>query len=252
MEKLEELASWQNQVKAVRLQDRLGKQIFHEDMKNVFQPVTETIKDDSDDVTKTMMITSKENNLELENLNNKHLELMNGRGILATYLMSALYKITNPENFSQFKLVKVSNSNRVNDLKINKTISNTLYINLLTFRDTGREFELKSDLFKMITNKNYNVYLASLQDKKLMYDFEKEVNFDLKAQGRKSTRDSTLVKLLKSPSLIVFASGVSTKVLSSNPNKFCDRLKLLLQEKQAGNNSDIINEEVAIVDNLLE
>ena len=35
--------------------------------------------------------------------------------------------------------------------------------------------------------------------------------------------------------------------------KLCDRLKLLLQEKHAGNNSDIINEEiVAIVDKLLE
>jgi len=33
LEKLEELASLQNQVKAVRLQDKLGKQNFHEDMK---------------------------------------------------------------------------------------------------------------------------------------------------------------------------------------------------------------------------
>ena len=49
---------------------------------------------------------------------------------------------------------------------------------MLTFRDTGKEFELKGDLLKMITNKNYNVNLASLQDKKLMYAFAKEMNFD--------------------------------------------------------------------------
>ena len=36
---------------------------------------------------------------------------MNDRGILATYLMSPLSKITNPENASQFKLRKDSNSN---------------------------------------------------------------------------------------------------------------------------------------------
>ena len=50
------------------------------------------------------------------------------------------------------------------------------------------------------------------------------------------------------------ASGVSkTIILSSDPNELCDRLKLLLQEKHAGNNSDIINDEiVAIVDKLLE
>ena len=106
---------------------------------------------------------------------------MNDRGILASYLMSPLSKITNPENTTQFKLVKDSNSNRVNDLKINKTIPITLYNNMLTFRDTGREFELKGELLNMITNKNYNVNLASLQDKKLMYDFAKEMNFDTKA-----------------------------------------------------------------------
>ena len=78
---------------------------------------------------------------------------MNDRGILASYLISPVYKITNPENSTQFKLVKDSNSNRVNDLKINKTIPITLYNNFLTFRDTGKEFELKGDLLKRITNK---------------------------------------------------------------------------------------------------
>ena len=33
IEKLEELASLQDQVKVVKLQDKLGKQNFHEDMK---------------------------------------------------------------------------------------------------------------------------------------------------------------------------------------------------------------------------
>ena len=53
---------------------------------------------------------------------------------------------------------------------------------------------------------------------------------------------------------MVSASGVSkTIILSSNPDKLCNRLKLLLQEKHAGNNSDIINDEInARVDKLLE
>ena len=125
---------------------------------------------------------------------------------------------------------------------------------MLTFRDTGKEFELKGDLLKMITNKNYNVDLASLQDKKLMYDFAKEMNFDTKALGNKSTRHRTLKKLPKSPGLMVSASGVSKTIfLSSDPDGICDRIKLLLPEKQAGNNSDIIIQEiVAIVDKLLE
>ena len=251
LEKLNELASLQDQVKVVRLQDKLGKQNFHEDLKKVFEPVTKSLENTSQDITKAITETSIKNNQAIENMNNKLLEIMNDRGILATYLMSPLSKITNPENTTQFKLVKDSTSNRVNDLKINNSIPITLHNNLLTFRDTNKQFELKGDLLKMITNTKYNVNLASLADKKIMYDFAKEMHFDTKAQGRKSTRDNTLITLLNSPRIM--ASGVTTIFLSENADELCNRLKLLLQEKHAGNNSDIINEEiVAIVDKLLE
>ena len=43
VENLNELVSLQSQVKAVRLQDRLGKQIFHEDMKKLFEPITKSL-----------------------------------------------------------------------------------------------------------------------------------------------------------------------------------------------------------------
>ena len=78
------------------------------------------------------------------------------------------------------------------------------------------------------------------------------MHFDTKALGNKSTRDRTLIKLLKSPAIM--ASGVSKTVfLSSDPNELCNRIKLLLQEKHAGNNSNIINDEiVVIIDKLLE
>ena len=254
LKNLNELVTLQGQVKAVKLQDKLGEQNYHQKSEKLFEPVTKFIKGVSEEVTKTITESSIKNNQTIDNLNNKLLEIMNDRGILATYLMSPLSKITNSENTTQFKLVKDSSSNRVNDLLIHNTIPITLYNALLTFRDTGKEFELKGDLLKKITNKNYNVDLASLADKKLMYDFAKEMNFDTRALVNKSTRDRTLIKLLNSPGLMVSASGISKTVFrSSDPNELCDRLKLLLQEKHAGNNSDIINQEiVAIVDKLLE
>ena len=159
--------------------------------------------------------------------------------------MSPLSENTNPDNTSEFKLVKDSNSNRVNDLKKNKTIPITLFNNLSTFRDTGKEFELKGDLIKMITNKNHNVDVASLSDKKSMYDFSKEMNFDLKSQGNESTGDRTLIKLLKSPAIM--ASGVSTIFLSADPNELCHRLKSSLQEKHAGIKSDLINKKIVVI-----
>ena len=47
-----------------------------------------------------------------------------------------------------------------------------------------------------------------------------------KAQGKKSTRDRTLINLPKSPGLMISASGVSNTIfLLSDPNELCDRLK---------------------------
>ena len=84
-----------------------------------------------------------------------------------------------------------------------------MYDNLLTLRDTGKTFELKGNLSQMINKINLIVDLASLLDKKLLFDFAKEMYFDVKAPGKESTRDRTLIKLLKSPSIMVSASGVS-------------------------------------------
>ena len=63
--------------------------------------------------------------------------------------------------------------------------------------------------------------------------------FDEKAFGDKSTRDESLIRLLKSPRIMVSASGVSsshkkksfskTRFLSSVPNELCDRLNLFIQ-----------------------
>ena len=53
---------------------------------------------------------------------------------------------------------------------------------------------------------------------------------------------------------MVSASGTSkTKLLSSDPDELCDILKLGLQERQAGNKSALISEEiVAIFEKFLE
>ena len=122
-------------------------------MKKVFELVTKSLEKTSQDITKTLTENSFKKNQALENLNNKLLEIMNDRGLLASYLMTPLSKITNPEHTSQFKLVKDHNSNRVNDLLIKNTIPIILHDNLLTFRDSSKQFELKGDLLKMITNK---------------------------------------------------------------------------------------------------
>ena len=105
--------------------------------------------------------------------------------------------------------MKVSSSNRVNDLQIHNTLQVTLNNNLLTFRDTRKALELKGDLLKMMTNKNSNVDLANLSDKKVMFDFAQEVHFDNKGSGNKSIRDRTRIKSPKPPALVIYSSGIS-------------------------------------------
>ena len=85
-----------------------------------------------------MILTSKENNKAILNFNDKLLEIKKNRGIIATFLISALSEITNPGTTSQFKIVKDTNSNRVNDLLINKIKPVSLCNNLLTYRDRDK------------------------------------------------------------------------------------------------------------------
>ena len=252
LQNLNEAVSLQNQVKVAKLQDKLGEQNFHEDMIKVFEPLTNTLKKTSENITKAVTETSVDNIKVIENLNEKILELMNDKGMIAPYLASSLVEVFKKDNKSQFRLRKDPNSTKMNDFLIHGTVPVTIFSNMIVFRDSNKSFRLEGDLLKVITNYKFNVDHSSPQDKRLIYEFAKAMNYDVKSTGRPSTRHNSMVRLLDQPAIM--ASGFSkTKILSSDPNELCDRLKLLLQEKHAGNNFNIIDEEiVAIVDKLLE
>ena len=122
MEKLNEFVSLKYQRDEIPLQDNLGKQNFFEIVRFLYEPLRDTIKDFPRDSTESITETSIKNNKALENLNDKLLKILNDKNLLASYLMSPLSEITNPENNSEFKFVKVPNSKRVNDLLIHNTI----------------------------------------------------------------------------------------------------------------------------------
>ena len=104
LQKLDEAVSLQNQVNEVRLKDRLGEQNYHEDSKKLFKPMTDAIKNTSENITKILTENSINNNKAIENLNEKFLELMDERGMIAPYLASSLVNLFKPENKSQFRL----------------------------------------------------------------------------------------------------------------------------------------------------
>ena len=128
---------------------------------------------------------------------------------------------------------------------------------MLIFRDTNEKFELEQVFLKTKTHENFNVELANLLDKKLIFEFAKEMNFDEKALGNKNTSDKTLLRLLDSPFIIAKSlqkeSFSYTRWPSSNYSEFCDRLKLLLQEKKARTKSNLTDEKNdSVAGNLLE
>ena len=188
LQNLNEAVSLQNQVKVVRLQDKLGKQKFHEDLTEVFEPLTDTLKKTSENITKTITETSIKNNKAISDLNEKVLELMNDKGMIAPYLASSLVNLFKPENKSQFRLRKDHNSNKMNDFLIHGSIPVTLISKMITFRDSNKTFRLEGDLLKLITNYKINADHSSPQDKKLIYEFAKEINYDTESTGRPSTR----------------------------------------------------------------
>ena len=172
--------------------------------------------------------------------------------MIAPYFASSLVNLLKPANKSQFRLIKDSNSTKMNDFLIHVNLPVSLHSNTMTFRDSKKTFKLDGDLLKVVTNYKFNADHSSPEDKKLIYEFAKEMNFDTKSTGRQSIRHRYIIKILESPAIL--ASGISrTKILSSDPNEVCDRLRLLLQKKHGGNISNLIDEEiVAIVDKVLE
>ena len=70
----------------------------------------------------------------------------------------------------------------------------TLHSNMLTFRDSNKSFKLDGNLLETITNYGFNVDHSNQQDRKLIHEFGKEMECDIKQKGRKSDRDKSMIK----------------------------------------------------------
>ena len=206
LQKLNDLVSLENQVNEVRLQDWLGTQNYHEDSKKLFKPMTDAIKNTSENITKTLTENSINNNKAIENLNEKIVELMDEKGMIAPYLTSSLVNLFKSENKSQFRLRKDPNSTKMNDFLIHRGIPVTLFSNMINFRDSNKSFKLEGDLLKLITDYKFNAEYSSPQDKKLIYEFAEEMNYDTKSIGRPGVRHNSIAKILNSPAIM--ASGI--------------------------------------------
>ena len=208
LQNLNKAVSLQNQVQEVRLQNKLGEQNYHEDTTKFFKPMTDEMKNTSEKITKTITESSNNNNKAIENLTEKILELMNDKGIIAPYLTTSLVEVFKKDNKSQFRLRKDPDSTKINDFLIHENIPVTIFSNMITFRDSNskKTFKLEGDLLKVITNYKFNVDHSNQQDRKIIFEFAKEMNYDTKSTGRPSIRHNSWIRLLNQPAIM--ASGI--------------------------------------------
>ena len=130
----------------------------------------------------------------MENFNEKVFELMNDKTMITPFLAPSLVDLFKPENRSQFRILKVHNSTEMKDFLINTIVPVTLYSKMLTFRDTSKSFKKDGDLLKMITIYKFIVDHSTPHDKKIIYEFGKETNFDNKQKERQRNRDKSRIK----------------------------------------------------------
>ena len=116
---LNELASLDNRFKYLWLQDKLGKQKFHEDMRRVSEAVTDTVKEVCKKFKKNMKEAREESNKTITDLKEKFLKLLTDKFIIASYLATPLFIQFKSDSKSQLVKHKDQDSHILSDLLIN-------------------------------------------------------------------------------------------------------------------------------------
>ena len=116
---LEELDDLQSKVKQVRLVEKLGKQGYHYDIKELIEPITKAVTDSNQKTLEETKCTTKAI-MELDESRKyiKTLESMNENEVIHSSLIRPIAKLLVPKNKSQFRLLDDLDSDQWNDYKM--------------------------------------------------------------------------------------------------------------------------------------
>ena len=282
LKKLQESKSLKSLIKAERLKKKLGKQDFHYDMEEVFEPVTENqkksqnqtklksekqiqalrdstrtttqaIRESSNALNKNLQKSIKEYD-EITYRNNQLVtDLVNSNQVDST-IIKTVSNLLNDKNKSQFSLEPVTQSafgeGNPNLFTINPTNPQQVLIkgSTMTF-ENGNTYNLNDpDLSYFITNTQLD---KEIQNENLIYNFLKDMKYDLNYGDKKSSR----YYLIKAIFNTYYQEGSELKLtgqkpanpvvcifLSSDPDELVDQLKLLYFEKVGGNDNPTLGE----------
>ena len=277
LEKLKKLQETKSSLKAERLKEKLGKQDFHYDMEEVFEPVTEkqskqqelsekqiqvlrdstqtttqaiqdqtrAIQESSNTLNKKLHKSVKEYN-KITNRNNQIVtDLVNSNQVDSS-IVKTVSNLLNDNNKSQFSLEPVEGSSNL--FTINPTDPQQVLIkgSTMTF-ENGNTYNLNDpDLQYFMTNTKID---KEIQNENLIYNFLKDMKYNINYGDKKSHRYYFIKAMLQ----LQIGSGLNFIFLPSDPDELVDQLKLLYFEKVGGNvNPMLIEQIIAIADKLLQ
>ena len=130
---LDELASLENQVKNLRLQNELGKQKLHLDIEKVFEPATnafeEAANETTKEISKAVRDTTKAIELKREvirSLTDECLKFLNDQGVMSSYLGRSSANPFKPKKFNlDYLMILLQKQWRI--FLLNTNIPVTLY-----------------------------------------------------------------------------------------------------------------------------
>ena len=298
LEKLKKLNQINHQLKEQRLKKKLGRQDFHYNIKEVFEPVTkkqteikESINEqtnqieegqkqsivDSQKITdainrNTLSAQTSSKNLsqsiyqgiknydEISKQSNQIIiDLIQQNKISSdiAHTLSALFKNNNPQFKIQFN--EDNESRDIYKFTINENFKLPIQIkgNNIIFQN-NKEYNLTNPSLEHFLNTT-NIKREQIEDPQLIKDFLDDIKYKEEYNNdKKSERYRLINHLLKFPIYKseeeTSASGLKEQiiVLPADPNELVNKLRILNQEKIAGNDSKLINTHIeAIVDQLL-
>ena len=277
-------------LKAERLKEKLGKQDFHYDMEEVFEPVTENqkksqnqtklesekqiqalrdstqtttqaiqdqtraIQESSKTFNKKLHISVKEGIQEVDKTTNRNnqivTDLVNSNQVDSS-IVKTVSNLLNDNNKSQFSLKPVEGSSNL--FTINPTDPQQVLIkgSTMTFQN-GNTYYLKDpDLSNFITNTQIDKIPPNTN---IIYSFLNDMKYSI-YYGDKKSRRYHLIKAIfntyyQQPQL---GTGLNFIFLPSDPDELVDQLKLLYFEKVGGNDNPMLSKQIiAIADKLLQ
>ena len=150
----------------------LGKQCFHYDFKELFEPITKRTKDSRQKIHEESKSATKANEaLDESNDHVKGLELLNKNWVIHSTLIRPRAKVLVPSNKSHFWFRDDPDSDNWNDFEMNVE-KVTKYDDEIVFKNSGKIFTLRGDVLKMLTDYKFNT--SNWPNAKLIIDYRDE------------------------------------------------------------------------------